>query len=65
MEELNLAQSYPPISSILQKHIDLCWKDKNMFLILCGFSMSFMKNQVLGYKSFIHFKITNGHFFLS
>lgn len=46
-----LAQSYPPISSIIQKHIDMCWKDKNMFLILCGSSMSFMENQVLGYKS--------------
>lgn len=30
-----LAQNYPPISSIIQKHIDMCWKDKNMFLILC------------------------------
>ena len=46
-----LAQSYPPISSIIQKHIDMCWKDKNMFLIFCGSSMSFMENQVLGYKS--------------
>ncbi len=46
-----LAQSYAPISSLIQKHIDLCWKDKNMFLILCGSSMSFMENQVLGYKS--------------
>lgn len=46
-----LAQSYSPISSLIQKHIDLCWKDKNMFLILCGSSMSFMENQVLGYKS--------------
>ena len=55
---------YPPISSIIQKHIDLCWKDKNMFLILCGSSMSFMENQVLGYKSPLYgrrsaqFKIT-------
>lgn len=59
-----LAESYPPISSIIQKHIDLCWKDKNMFLILCGSSMSFMENQVLGYKSPLYgrrsaqFKIT-------
>ena len=45
-----LAQSYLPISSIIQKHIDMCWKNKNMFLILCGSSMSFMENQVLGYK---------------
>lgn len=59
-----LAESHPPISSIIQKHIDLCWKDKNMFLILCGSSMSFMENQVLGYKSPLYgrrsaqFKIT-------
>lgn len=46
-----LAASYPPISSIIQKHIDECWKDTNLFLILCGSSMSFMEEQVLGYKS--------------
>lgn len=46
-----LAASYPAISSILQKHIDTCWKNSNLFLILCGSSMSFMENQVLGYKS--------------
>lgn len=46
-----LAASYPAISSILQRHIDTCWKDSHLFLILCGSSMSFMENQVLGYKS--------------
>lgn len=46
-----LAASYPAISSMLQKHIDECWKDSNLFLILCGSSMSFMEEQVLGYKS--------------
>lgn len=46
-----LAASYPAISSMLQKHIDTCWKDSHLFLILCGSSMSFMENQVLGYKS--------------
>ena len=46
-----LAASYPAISSMLQQHIDLCWKDSRMFLILCGSSMSFMETQVLGYKS--------------
>lgn len=46
-----LAASYPGISSIIQKHIDTCWKDSRLFLILCGSSMSFMENQVLGYKS--------------
>lgn len=46
-----LAASYPAISSMIQSHIDSCWKDSRIFLILCGSSMSFMKEQVLGYKS--------------
>jgi len=46
-----LASGCPSISSILQKHIDTGFKSSNIFLILCGSSMSFMENQVLGYKS--------------
>ena len=46
-----LAGSYRPISSILQAHIDARLRDGKLFLILCGSSMSFMENQVLGYKS--------------
>lgn len=46
-----LASSYPTISSLLQSHIDQCWKDSRLYLILCGSSMSFMEEQVLGYKS--------------
>ena len=46
-----LAASYPTISSLVQKHIDECWKDSRLFLMLCGSSMSFMEEQVLGYKS--------------
>ena len=46
-----LASGNPSISSILQKHIDTDFKASNLFLILCGSSMSFMENQVLGYKS--------------
>lgn len=46
-----LAASYPTISSMLQSHIDGCWKNSRIFLILCGSSMSFMEEQVLGYKS--------------
>ncbi|MDR2572446.1 MAG: ATP-binding protein [Oscillospiraceae bacterium] len=46
-----LAGSNPSISSILQKHIDTNFKSSNLFLILCGSSMSFMQNQVLGYES--------------
>lgn len=46
-----LASGNPSISSILQKHIDTSFQSTNLFLILCGSSMSFMENQVLGYKS--------------
>jgi AAA+ ATPase superfamily predicted ATPase len=46
-----LAGGYRPISSIIQAHIDDSLKDGKLFLILCGSSMSFMENQVLGYKS--------------
>jgi AAA+ ATPase superfamily predicted ATPase len=46
-----LAEGYRPISSILQAHIDARFKEGKLFLILCGSSMSFMENQVLGYKS--------------
>lgn len=46
-----LAKAYPPISSILQHLIDHVWKDSKLYLILCGSSMSFMENQVLGYQS--------------
>lgn len=46
-----LAGSNPSISSIIQKHIDTSFKKSNIFLLLCGSSMSFMENQVLGYKS--------------
>lgn len=46
-----LAESYKPISSMIQAHIDLHWNHSRLFLILCGSSMSFMENQVLGYQS--------------
>ena len=46
-----LANGNPSISSVLQRHIDTSFKKSNIFLILCGSSMSFMENQVLGYKS--------------
>ena len=46
-----LASGNPSISSILQKHVDTSFQSSNLFLILCGSSMSFMENQILGYKS--------------
>ena len=46
-----LAKSEPSISSRIQHIIDHVWQHGNLFLILCGSSMSFMENQVLGYQS--------------
>ena len=46
-----LAESYRGISSILQILIDHNRDNTKLMLILCGSSMSFMENQVLGYKS--------------
>jgi AAA+ ATPase superfamily predicted ATPase len=46
-----LAAGHRPVSSILQAHIDARFAESKLFLILCGSSMSFMENQVLGYKS--------------
>ncbi|MDR3121853.1 MAG: ATP-binding protein [Clostridiales bacterium] len=46
-----LAESDRSVSSVLQNAIDK-WQGKSqLFLILCGSSMSFMENQVMGYKS--------------
>jgi AAA+ ATPase superfamily predicted ATPase len=64
-----LAGNYRTISSILQAQIDAKLKDSKLFLILCGSSMSFMENQVLGYKSPLYgrrtaqFKIESFDFF--
>jgi AAA+ ATPase superfamily predicted ATPase len=46
-----LAESDRSVSSILQAAIDAYQADTQLFLILCGSSMSFMETQVLGYKS--------------
>lgn len=35
------------IQSILQKHIDTDWKNANLFFILCGSLIGFMKDEVL------------------
>lgn len=37
--------------SILQKYIDTQWLDKNLMIILCGSSLSFMEKRVLSEKS--------------
>lgn len=46
-----LAKSKPAISAMLQHIIDHKWTESKLFLILCGSSMSFMENQVLGKES--------------
>jgi len=46
-----LAESDISVSSVLQATIDKYQQDSKLFLILCGSSMSFMENQVMGYKS--------------
>lgn len=46
-----LAKSYPGISSLLQVQIDHVWKNRDIYLILCGSSMSFMEKKVLGHQS--------------
>jgi AAA+ ATPase superfamily predicted ATPase len=64
-----LAASYRGFSSILQRQIDHKFKGASLMLILCGSSMSFMENQVLGYISPLYgrrtaqFKITAFNFF--
>ena len=46
-----LAKSDPSLASTLQFIIDTEWKETQMYLILCGSSMSFMESEVLAYKS--------------
>ena len=46
-----IAQADRSVSSVLQAVIDAKMLGSKIFLILCGSSMSFMENQVLGYKS--------------
>ena len=46
-----LAKAKPAISAMLQHLIDHQWSRSKLYLILCGSSMSFMENQVLGQES--------------
>lgn len=46
-----IAAENPAIKSMLQHTIDHIWKQKNIFLILCGSSVSFMEDEVLAHKS--------------
>ena len=58
-----VAKAYKAFSSVIQTMIDKHKDKSKLYLILCGSSMSFMEEQVLGYKSPLygrrtaHFKI--------
>lgn len=66
-----VAKSYKALASIIQVLIDRHKDTSKLFLILCGSSMSFMEEQVLGYKSPLYgrrtaqFKILPFEFFES
>lgn len=45
------AEKDESLLSILQKYIDSIWNDKNIKIILCGSSLSFMESKVLSEKS--------------
>ena len=45
------AEKDDALLSILQKYVDSIWNDKNLKIILCGSSLSFMENKVLSEKS--------------
>ncbi|MBQ9538420.1 MAG: ATP-binding protein [Treponema sp.] len=45
------AESDEPLLSIIQKYVDTEWAGKNMMLILCGSSLSFMESKILSEKS--------------
>ena len=49
----------PSVKSILQHVIDHSWKNKNLFLILCGSSVSIMESDVMGRKSPLHDRQTS------
>ena len=49
-----LAKQCPYIQSVLQKVIDTKWQRGNLFLILCGSLVSFMKEEVLTESAPLH-----------
>ena len=49
-----LAKQCPYIQSVLQKVIDTVWQTGNLFFILCGSLVSFMKDEVLAESAPLH-----------
>lgn len=45
------AESDESILSVFQKYIDTRWNHKNLYLVICGSSLSFMEDKVLSEKS--------------
>lgn len=54
-----MAGPNPSIKSMLQHEIDHHWKNQNIFLILCGSSVSFMVNDIMGYESPLYGRTTS------
>lgn len=49
-----LAKQCPYIQSVLQKIIDISWKKTNLFFVLCGSLVAFMKDEVLAEAAPLH-----------
>ena len=49
-----LAKSCPYMNSLLQKYVDNKWKNSNLYFILLGSLVSFMKEEVLGSSAPLH-----------
>lgn len=49
-----LAKQCPYIQSVLQKIIDTSWKKTNLFFVLCGSLVAFMKDEVLAEAAPLH-----------
>lgn len=54
-----MAGPNPSIKSMLQHEIDHHWKNQNLLLILCGSSVSFMVNDIMGYESPLYGRTTS------
>lgn len=54
-----MAGPNPSIKSMLQHEIDHHWKEQNIFFILCGSSVSFMINDIMGYESPLYGRTTS------
>jgi len=53
-----LVAACPYMNSLIQKYVDYDWKDTEVFLILCGSLVSFMKDEVLSKSAPLHGRST-------